>query len=135
MFYFLGVSLLFALLLILNTLISLTATVLWRVFARATQNWPAQKRTQIIFAFRVYPFLLTIILVFAFLVPAYLLFEPDSRNETVTLKLAIPAIISLIGIAIAFYRVFGTWWQTRRLIKNWLKCSESILVKNVSLPV
>lgn len=135
MYYFLGASLLFALLLVLNVLISLAASVLWRVFDKPTQNFSAKERTQIIFALRVFPLIFTVIFVFAFLIPAYLLFEPPSENETVTLKLAIPALISIIGIIIAFYRVFGTWWRTRQLIKSWLKCSKPISVENVSIPV
>lgn len=135
MYYFLGASLLFALLLVLNILISLAASVLWRVFDKPTQNVSAKERTQIIFALRVFPFIFTVIFVFAFLIPAYLLFEPPTENETVTLKLAIPALISIIGIVVAFYRVFGTWWRTRQLIKSWLKCSKPISVENVSIPV
>lgn len=135
MYYFLGISLLFAILLVLNILISLAASIIWRIFDKPTQELSAQKRTQFIFAIRIFPLFLTIIFIFAFLIPAYLLFEPDSQDETVTLKLAIPALLSIVGISVAFYRVFGTWWQTRRLIKNWLNCSEPISIENVKSPV
>ena len=135
MFYFLGISLLLAFLLVLNILISLAASVVWRIFDKPAQKFSAQKRTQFIFLLRIFPLFLTIIFVLAFLIPAYLLFEANAENEAVTLKLAIPALISIFGITVAFYRVFGTWWKTRQLIKSWLKSSEPIFIENISLPV
>ena len=113
MYFFLGISLLFALLLALNFLVSAAATVLWRVIEKPAQNWSAQTRAQVIFSFRIFPLLAAIILVFAFILPSYILFEPHSSDEIVSAKLAILAAISLIGIAAAVYRVFGTWWRTR----------------------
>jgi Zn-dependent protease with chaperone function len=135
MFYFLGLSLLFALLLAVNILISSTASVLWRVFDARTQNWSARSRTQLIFSLRIFPLLFALIFTFAFLIPSYFLFEPHLPDETVSLKLAIPALISLIGISVAIFRVFGTWWRTHRLIKSWLRCSELIQIENLSLPI
>jgi Zn-dependent protease with chaperone function len=135
MYFFLGISLLFALLLALNFLVSAAATVLWRVIESPAQNWSAQMRAQVIFAFRIFPLLAAIILVFAFLLPSYILFEPHSSDEIVSAKLAILAAISLIGIAAAFYRIFGTWWRTRRLVKNWMQRSEPIFIENLRVPV
>ena len=135
MYYFLGASLLLAFLLVLNILISLVASVVWRIFDKSTQSFSSQKRTQFIFLLRIFPLFLTIIFVLAFLIPAYLLFEPHSENETVTFKLAVPALISIFGIIVAVYRVFGTWWKTRQLIKSWLHYSEPIFIENISLPV
>jgi len=135
MYYFLGVSLLLALLLALNIFISLAASFLWRVLDAKTRNLTARQRTQMILALRVFPLILTIILVFAFVIPSYWLFEPEVHDEKVTLKLAIPALLSLAGIGVAIYRIFGTWWQTRRLVKDWRKNSEPMTLENFSLPV
>ncbi len=135
MYYFLGISLLFAFLLAVNLLISPLATVLWQILDKPTQNWSARNRTQIIFSLRTFPLLFALIFTFAFLIPSYFLFEPHFPDETVSPKLAIPALISLIGILAAIFRVFGTWWRTRRLIKSWLKCSEPIQIEQLSLPV
>lgn len=135
MFYFLGISLLFAFLLAVNILISLLATVLWRILDNPTKNWSSHSRTHLIFSLRIFPLLVTLIFTFAFLIPSYFLFEPHFPDETVTPKLAIPALISIIGILVAIFRVFGTWWRTRRLIKNWLRCSEPIEIENLLLPV
>ncbi len=61
--------------------------------------------------------------------------ENHTSDEIVTLKLAIPALVSLIGICVAMFRIFGTWWRTRQLIKSWLRSSVPILLENLTLPV
>ena len=124
----------FALLLVLNLLISSAATVLWRILAPNTGNWTARRRAQTIFALRIFPFASALIFVVAILLPAYLLFEPHTSGEVVSLKLGLIAIASSIGVIVASYRVFGTWWKTRRLTSNWLKNAEPIKVTNVSVP-
>lgn len=135
MYYFLGISLLLAFLFALNVLISAVSSVVWRVIEKPAQKWSARGRTQAIFSLRVFPFLFALAFIFIFLVPAYLLFEPHTPKEIVTAKIFFPALISIIGVSIAFFRVFGTWWRTHRLVKSWLKRSEPIHIENVSLPV
>ena len=135
MYFLLGISLMFALLLLLNLLISTAATVLWRTISPAAESWTAQRRAQTIFALRIFPFVSALVFVIAILVPAYLLFEPKASGEVVGLKLGLLAIASTGGIIIAFYRIFGTWWKTRRLISNWLKHAEPIEIANVSVPI
>ena len=135
MYYFLGISLLLAFLLALNAFISAAASLAWRVIEKPTQNYSARRRTQIIFALRVLPFLFAVIFVFGFFAPAYFLFEPHTPKETVTAKIGFLAVLSIIGILAASLRVFGTWWRTHRLVKSWLERSEIVFVENVSLPV
>lgn len=135
MYFFLGICLLFAFLLVLNFLVSLAASLVWRIIENSAQNWSARSRTQVIFSLRIIPLIVAIVLVSAFLVPAYLLFEPHSPDETVSLKLGILTTLSIIGIAAASFRVFGTWWRTHRLVKDWLKLSEPIFIENLKIPV
>lgn len=135
MYYFLGISLLLAFLLALNIIISAVTSVVWRIVEKPMQNRSARARTRVIFALRVFPFIFALSCVCGFLVPAYLLFEPHAPNETVTAKIIFPALISMIGMSIAFFRVFGTWWRTRRLVKSWLKHAEPIHIENFPLPV
>ncbi len=135
MYFLLGISLMIALLLILNLLISAAATFLWRILSPLAENWTAQRRAQTIFALRVFPFLSALIFVVVILIPAYLLFEPHSSGEIVSLKLGAIAFASTIGIIAAFYRVFGTWWKTRRLVSNWLKNAEKVEIADVDVPI
>ncbi|MGI8787643.1 MAG: M56 family metallopeptidase [Pyrinomonadaceae bacterium] len=135
MYIALGICLIFALLLALNVFASLAASVLWRVVSPIVKHFSAARRAQIIFALRFFPLLSAIVLVFAFLLPSYLLFEPHSSNEVVTFKLGLLALLSAAGIVAAFYRVFGTYRATRRLIVNWLADAEQIEIETVSIPV
>ena len=135
MYFLLGLSLFFTLLLALNFLISLAASAVWRVIEKPAQNWSAQRRTQTIFALRIFPLLIAVISVFAFLLPSYLLFEPQSSDENVSLKMAVLTAISLVGIAAALFRVFKTWRRTQRLVREWMKFSEPITVENLDVPV
>ncbi len=135
MYFLLGTFLMLALLFVINLAVSTTATVLWRALAPTAKNWTARRQAQIIFALRIFPFLAALIFVFAFLLPAYLLFEPHSSEETVGFKLILLVIVSAIGVGIAALRVFGTWWRTRRLVVNWLARAEPILIDDVSIPV
>ena len=135
MYFLLGISLMFALLLILNLLISAAATFLWRVLSPIAEKWTARRRAQTIFALRIFPFISALIFVVFILLPAYLLFEPHSSGETVSFKLGAIALASTIGILAAFYRIFGTWWKTRRLVSDWLRNAESIKIPEAAVPV
>lgn len=125
----------FAFLLVLNVPISIFASMLWRAAADRTQSWTAQNRARFIFALRVFPFAAAFLFVFVFLMPAYLLFEPNSPDETVTYKLAVLSAASVLGVGFAFYRVFQTRRATRRLIADWTRNGEAIRVAGVSVPV
>lgn len=135
MYYLLGISLSLASVFCLNFLLSAAVTAVWRAIEKLSHNWSVRRRTAAIFALRVFPGLFAIVFVFAFLLPAYLLFEPYATNEKVTWKLFFPALFAVIGIIIATYRILGTWWKTRRLVKSFLKRSEQIFIENVPFPV
>lgn len=135
MYFLLGISLMFALLLVLNLLISAAAAFLWRVLSPIAENWTARRRAQTIFALRIFPFIGTFIFVAAILLPAYLLFEPHSSGENVSFKLGAIAVASTVGITAAFYRIFGTWWKTRRLVSDWLENAEAIEIPDAAVPV
>ena len=135
MYSLLGISLFFAIFFVLNLLFSATAATLWRVFSPIAEPWTAGRRVQVIFALRILPTIFAFVFVTAFLLPAYLLFEPHSSEEIVSFKLALFTLLSAVGVSIALYRVFGSWWVTRRLVANWLRLSDKISVENVSIPV
>ena len=135
MYFLLGLSLMFALLLVLNLLISAAATFLWRVLLPIAGNWTARRRAQTIFALRIFPFASALVFVSFILLPAYLLFEPHSSGETVGFKLGLIAFASTVGIMAACYRLFGTWWKTRRLVSDWLKNAETIEICKSEIPI
>ena len=135
MYFLLGICLIFALLWTLNLFASVSASVLWRAVARPASRLSSRRQEQIIFTLRAFPVGAAVVFVLAFLTPAYLLFEPHSSGETVSLKLALISIASILGICFAGYRMLRTWLVTRRLTTNWLRHSERIEVDGVNVPV
>ena len=135
MYFLLGISLVFAFLLTLNLLASMSASVLWRAIARSASTLSFRRQEQIIFTLRAAPVAAALVFVSVFLLPAYLLYEPAASGETVSLKLAVISLASLLGIGAAFFRVFRTLRATRKLTRNWLKHSQLIAIAGVKIPV
>ena len=135
MYFLLGISLTLAFLLIVNMIVAIFASALWRIISVRVRGLSVNSRAQIIFGLRVLPVAAALVFVFAFLIPSYLLHEPVSSGEGVSIKLAIIAVISSIGVMIALYRVIETWVVTRRLARNWLSGAVEIKLDDMSLPV
>ena len=137
MYFLLLITLALSVLMIFNTLASVLATLLWRAGALngLASQLTARQKSQRIFALRVFPTAAAFVFIWAFLLPAYFLFEPDKSGEVVSTKLLILASISVLGLASAIYKVLLTWLATRRLLKNWLHYAEPIAVPGISLPV
>lgn len=134
MYELLGFCLALAALLSLNAFASLLAVALWRSAGRFTRRWSEAARANLLFALRVFPPASAIICVFALLVPAYIAHEPRTTDEVVSLKLALIAFLSVVGLALALWRGLRTWQVTRRLISDWLDHAEPIKIENVSIP-
>lgn len=135
MYFLLAISLVFAFLLVLNLCASVSATLLWRLISRRASRLASRKQEQIIFALRAFPVGAALIFVLAFMLPAYVLYEPHGSGEIVSIKLAVISLISIAGIGLALYRVIGTWRSTRALTTQWLGKSRRIELERVDIPV
>jgi Zn-dependent protease with chaperone function len=80
------------------------------------------------------PILVSLVLIFGFILPSFLLFEPRKPGETITLKLAVVIAIAAFGLFAAAFRVFGSWWRTRRLVAEWTRGAEPIEIEGTSIP-
>jgi len=135
MYFLLGIALTFAFLLIVNLLVATVSSLVWKYLSPIVGDRSVNARAQIIFSLRVLPVVASLIFVFVFVVPAYLLHEPAKSGETVSLKLASIAILSSLGIGIALFRVIETWVVTRRLSKNWQSNATLLMVDEIDVPV
>ena len=135
MYLVLGISLTLAFLLIVNLLVALLSSALWRLTSQYTQALAVNTQAQIIFGLRILPVTAALVFVAAFLIPSYLLNEPVSSVEVVSSKLALIALVSSLGVCIALYRVIETWLVTRRLASNWLGDAMRISVADIRVPV
>ena len=134
MYFLIGISLLFAFLFSVNILASLVATIAWRLIAKSAAGWNARTRVNVIFLLRFMPLAVAVVFILAFVLPAFLLFEPAATSETVGLKLTLIALVSAFGIAAAFGRIFASWWRTKRLIGEWMRLSEPVAVEGMEIP-
>lgn len=135
MFELLGLSLLLAALLTFNSLASLVTGVLWRLFRGATLRWSALSRARLIFLLRTFPALVAVVCVLLLFAPAYLAYEPRHTKENVSLKLALLAFASAIGIALAAARSVIAWRKTVRLTADWMAQGEPIQVAGVDIAI
>lgn len=135
MYFLLGVSLKLAFLLIVNMAAALLASGIWSVAQGPIRTLSARTQASIIFFLRVAPVAAALIFVFAFVVPAYILYEPEDSGEVVSFKLAIIAGLSTIAVVVASYRVLRTWIATNDLARSWMAGSERIEINGVNVPV
>ena len=134
MFELLGICLILAAALTLNTIAALIASALWRSLRGRALEWPAETRASLIFTLRVFPPVIAIISVATLLLPAYITHEPRREVEPVSLKLGILAAISALGLLLAFWRGVQAWIVTRRLTEDWLSCAEPINFDQLGIP-
>lgn len=134
-YFILGICLALAFFVTLNLLGSVLASVLWRIISKPVKDLSSRQQERIIFALRVFPIVAAAVFILAFVLPAYLLFEPHSPKEVVSFKLVLISTVALSGIGIASFHVLRTWLATRRLTASWLDHSELIAVENVNIPV
>lgn len=135
MYHMLGLCLALAALLTANALVSFAIAGLWRGWLdRRTRAWSASARAHLLFALRLAPFALALLFVAVLIVPAYLLYEPEATAETVSLKLAALAALSIIGLACAGWRSVSAWRVTHRLVADWLRHAEPVVLPGVNVP-
>src|SRR5437868_2272119 len=118
MYFLLGISLILTFILIVNIGAAAAASLVWRVIESRVASLSASTQARIIIGLRVMPVALALVFVLAFVVPSYLLLEPQDSGEVVSLKMAIIALVSTTAVLIAISRVLRTWFVTKRLLRN-----------------
>jgi Zn-dependent protease with chaperone function len=133
MYQLLGVSLALAGLLTANALASVVASIVWHAIERYAAGWSAVVRARVIFALRVYPIAMSLLVVSAIIAPAYFLYEPAHTGEDVGPGLALLAFISASGVLLALWRGLSAFLATNRLVRLWKQAGEPL--KHAGLPV
>lgn len=135
MYFVLGLSIVLAALLLCNSGTSLIASLTWRLVGqRAVNRLSAASCASIVFLLRTFPIVLGIVCVCLLLIPAYIEHEPRDAHEAVSLKLALLACVSGIGLALALFRGIAAWRATSRLKSDWLRHAEPIELSQVRIP-
>lgn len=134
MYFFIGTSLLFTFLLAVGVAVAAVFAALWKLLAPRCESLPPFTRARIAFLLRVLPIVLSLVVIFAFILPAFVLFEPKNSGETIGLKLAVVIGIAIFGISAALFRILGSWWRTRRLMDEWMQNAEPIMLNEATFP-
>jgi Zn-dependent protease with chaperone function len=135
LYFVLGLSIVLAALLLCNSCTSLIASLVWRILGpRAVNRLSAASCASIVFLLRTFPIALGIVCVSLLLIPAYIEHEPRNGHEPVSVKLALLALVSGIGLALALFRGFAAWRATSRLNSDWLRHAEPIDLPQVKIP-
>ena len=133
-YYTLTVCLGLAAFLLINLLGTLLVTACWLCIRRHLSVTQARTRSRILFGLRVLPPAFATVFIVAFLIPAYLLYEPYPTPETVGLPLLSLAALSVLGIAHAAYRATASWLMTKGMIDAWLRRAEQMHIESLEIP-
>ena len=133
MYELLGASLALAGLMTVNAFASLLASGVWRILSRNAARWSAVTRSRLLFAFRVYPSVGALFLVFGVIAPAYLLYEPAHTGEGIGPGLAVLAGLAVVGVLLAIWRGLGAWLATRNLIRDWTRAGSELKLTAIPL--
>jgi len=134
MFFLLGICILLAVMLALNSIASLVASLLWKVLEPRARTWSAASQASVLCLLRTLPVVGGIAIVALLFAPAYLAHEPRDSHEEITLNLGIVAFFSLLGILLAVVRGIVTWRATTRLTADWLSNAERITLPGITMP-
>ena len=134
MYEFLGVTLVLAMLMTVNAVATALATAVWYLVRRSLMQCTARTRAEILFVLRIGPPIIAIIWIGAFMIPSYLVYEPYSTDEFVSLKLGTIAAISAVGVGCAVWRGIRSWLATRTLLQTWLANSTPIQLAGTDVP-
>ncbi len=134
MYFLLGLSIALAAMLIVNSLASLGAALLWRALERCAGSWSAASKANLLTTLRILPVIAGIASVGLLFGPAYLIHEPRTNHEDVSVKLATLALFSFLGIGLAVVRGIVTWRVTTRLRNDWLRTARPIRFAGIDIP-
>jgi Zn-dependent protease with chaperone function len=134
MYQLLGICLALTGLLALNAAASLGMAAIWKLSRRRFTGLSARARAEILFGMRALPPAIALLCVGFFLIPAYITHEPLGTDEVVSKKLAVLAFLSAAGLALAGWRIFGSWRATRILLRSWLASAVPIELNGIDVP-
>jgi Zn-dependent protease with chaperone function len=134
MYELLGISIILAVLMLLNAAAALLTALLWKAVAPLVNSCSAHTRSDLLFTLRMAAPAFAVVAVFLFVIPSYLGYEPNAPPEMVSKKLAALALLSLASIAFAIWRMIRSWRATTALRKQWLSKSHPIQVPGIKVP-
>ncbi|MDT7604070.1 MAG: hypothetical protein QOF61_2067 [Acidobacteriota bacterium] len=134
MYYLIGICVSLAAFCAANWLGSLVAAGAWRIIRPLARRLPPAARADLIFALRTVPSALALACVATLLLPAYFTYEPAHAEEAVGFKLALVALISATGFALAAWRAAVSLVATRRIRRSLMRRATPLDLQGVAIP-
>jgi Zn-dependent protease with chaperone function len=134
MYELLGIALVLALLLTINATATVMAAGIARLCKPVFRRSSARTRAEIFFVMRIGPPVVAIIAIAAFMIPSYLVYEPQTTKESISWKLGTLATISAVGVGLAIWRGVRSWAATRSLLRDWLASATPIKLDRLDVP-
>src|SRR5262245_56343026 len=135
MFMMLGIAISLAVFSAIDALVSLLVILLWRGIGNRLQSLAASRRAHLFLSLRFLPAVAASLLVFAYVIPAFLIYEPRETTEKVSFKMAFLAAFSVVFLLLAACRFVSGQIATRSLVKNWLRNSEPVRDDRLRIPI
>lgn len=124
MFAIRGVAVSISVFVIVYSGMSVAVLCTWRRFHRRLEHLPVQRFADLLFAFRIFPLLLAVLITAAFAIPSFLLLEPRSIVEPLG---DVPLALALFGTFLVLYGCANAATALRRAsrtIANWEQSAE-----------
>jgi len=134
MFFLLGICVVLAVMLLLNSIASFLASLLWKALEPGARTWSAASQASVLCLLRTLPVVGGITVAALLFAPAYLTHEPRTNHEEITLNLGIVAFLSALGVVLAVVRGIVTWRATARLTADWLRDAEAVSLPRITIP-
>jgi hypothetical protein len=134
MYYLIGICVSLAAFFAANAAASLVAAGLWRTMRPLARRLSPASRADLIFALRTAPSALALASVVTLLLPVYLAYEPAHSNEAVGFKLALLALVSAAGLALAAWRAAASFAATRAIRRGLMRRATPLELPGVAVP-
>lgn len=118
MFYILCLTLCLAVMVLVTGGTMAASVPLARVLQPLVRRLPASVAANLVFAFRLFPFLLGIVVSAGLALPAFLEFEPRSTHEMLDWPLLSLAVIGALGFGVLIFRTLHLMVSTRRWVRE-----------------
>lgn len=135
MFYALAITLCLAVLFLAlagSSLLFLPAMVFARRIVRLS---PSQNGANVLFAARLLPPVLAVVITLGLALPAFLEFEPHSTHEGIGLRLDALALTGALLLAGLIVRSWRMLLATLKAQRSWRKNSERVYLEGINLPI
>lgn len=135
MYFLIGTSLILTFTVAVAIASAFVLSGVWRLCRSPLRTFRPENRARLAFMFRVMPIMVALTVSLAFVVPSFVLYEPPDSGEKIGLKLSVIIAIAAFGISAAGYRVFASWWRTRRLLADWTAGAVTVAIEGLNVPV